>query len=81
MKAHVKIEIYIYIYTKLGDTEIQNQRFHQPKGPISILSFGKKVFKYLISYKDPKIISPLCIFLPKMSAYRKDFDETKYTSF
>ena len=24
---------------------------------------------------------PLCIFLPKMSAYRKDFDETKYVSF
>ena len=23
----------------------------------------------------------LCIFLPKMSAYRKDFDETKYMSF
>ena len=24
---------------------------------------------------------PLCIFLPKMSAYRKDFDETKYVPF
>ena len=24
---------------------------------------------------------PLCIFLPKMSAYRKDFDETKFMSF
>ena len=24
---------------------------------------------------------PLCIFLPKMSAYRKDFDETRYVSF
>ena len=23
----------------------------------------------------------LCIFLPKMSAYRKDFDKTKYMSF
>ena len=26
-------------------------------------------------------IRPLCIFFPKMSAYRKDFDETKYMSF
>ena len=24
---------------------------------------------------------PLCIFLLKMSAYRRDFDETKYTIF
>ena len=24
---------------------------------------------------------PLCIFLPKMSAYRRDFSETKYISF
>ena len=23
---------------------------------------------------------PLCIFLPKISAYRRDFDETKYMS-
>ena len=26
-------------------------------------------------------MKPLWIFLPKMSAYRKDFDETKYMSF
>ena len=24
---------------------------------------------------------PLCIFLPKITAYRKDFDETKFMSF
>ena len=28
-----------------------------------------------------KKIRSLCIFLPKMSAYRRDFDETKYMSF
>ena len=26
-------------------------------------------------------MKPLCIFLPKISAYRKDLDETKYISF
>ena len=26
-------------------------------------------------------IRPLCIFLPKMSWYRRDFDETKFMSF
>ena len=28
-----------------------------------------------------KIIRPPCIFLPKMSAYRRDFDKTKCMSF
>ena len=45
------------------------------------VSFDKKRFEYCIGYKDNKKIRPLCIFLPKMSAYRKDFDETKYMSF
>ena len=44
------------------------------------VSFGKIGFRYFIGYEDAKI-RPLCIFLPKMSAYRKDFDETKYMSF
>ena len=44
------------------------------------VSFGKMGFKYFIGYKDTKI-RPLFIFLPKMSAYRRDFDETKYMSF
>ena len=34
------------------------------------VSFGKKGFKYFIGYKGAKI-RPLCIFLPKMRAYRK----------
>ena len=63
---------------KYGDIEIK-------KGPISIrnidinkivvsnkVSFRKKGFKFFISYRDTKKIKPLCIFLPKMSAYRKD---------
>ena len=44
----------------------------------------KKEFKYFIGYKDAKEIRIcifLCIFLPKLSACRKDFDETKYMSF
>ena len=45
------------------------------------VAFGKKGFKYFIGYKDAKKIKLLCIFLPKMTVYRKDFDETKYISF
>ena len=79
---------------KFGDIEIQKQKFHQHKGPISIknidinkivvsnkVSFGKKGFKYFIGYKDATKTRPLCIFLPKTSAYRRDFDKTKYISF
>ena len=33
--------------------------------------------KTLIGYKDAKKIRPLCIFLPKICAYRRDFDKTK----
>ena len=43
--------------------------------------FGRKGLKYFIGYKDATKIKPLCIFLLKMSACRKDFDETKYISF
>ena len=79
---------------KFGDIEIQKQKFHQHKGAISIknidinkievsnkVPFGEKGFKYFIDYKDAKKFRPLYIFLPKMSAYRKEFDETKYMSF
>ena len=78
---------------KFDNIEIQRQTFHHHKRPISIqnvyfnkivvsnkVSVGKKGFKYFIGYKDTKNIRPLCTFLSKMSAYRKDFDETKYIS-
>ena len=52
---------------KLGDTEIENQKFYQHKRPISIknidinkivvsdnVSFGKRGFKYFVGYKDAK---------------------------
>ena len=42
---------------------------------------GKKGFKYFTGYKDTKKIKSLCVFLPKMTAYRKGFNESKYVSF
>ena len=41
------------------------------------VSFGKKGFKYFTGYKNAKKIRLLCIFFPKMSAYRIDLDKTK----
>ena len=43
--------------------------------------FGKKGLRYFVGYKDSKKIIPLCIFLPNMTAYRKDFDQAKFMSF
>ena len=34
-----------------------------------------------LATKNLKQIRPLCIYLPKKSAYRSDFDETRYMSF
>ena len=62
-------------FIKTDDTEIEEYKLHQYKGPISInnidinkivvfdkFTFGKQDFKYFISYKDNKEIIPLCIF-------------------
>ena len=76
------------------DIEIQKQKFHQHKQPISIknidinkivlsnkASSGEKGFNILLATKMLKKLYLLCIFLLKMSAYRKEFDENKYMSF
>ena len=57
---------------KFGDIEIQKQKFHQHKEPISIKNidinkvlvsnkvfFGEKAFKYFIGYKDAQKIRPV----------------------
>ena len=41
----------------------------------------KKGFKWFIGYKVAKKTRHVCIFLPKISAYRRYFDETIYMSF
>ena len=41
------------------------------------LPFGKQDFTYFIGYKNDKNVRPLCKFFPKVSAYRRDLDETE----
>ena len=41
----------------------------------------KKSLKYFIGYNDDDIIRPLCIKLPQMIGYVKDFDSNKKMSF
>ena len=75
---------------EFGDIEIRKQNFHQHKRPIPIKIqmlikqqylirslLTKRVFKFFDDCKDDKKMRPLFIFLPKMRACRRDFDETK----
>ena len=76
-----------------GDTEIKKQKFHQYKRPISIKNMYINKIVYLIrSLLLKRILNILlaikllknrllCIFLPKISAYKRDFYEVKYMSF
>ena len=75
--------------------EIEKQKFRGLENPMSInhvnidrmiipngVSFGEKVFKDFIVYENNyEKTMTLYIMLPKMSAYRRGFDETKYVFF
>ena len=41
------------------------------------IPFVKQDFKYFIGYKDTTKVKSLCIFRPRMSIYKIDFDKTK----
>ena len=77
-----------------GNIEVEKNNFHQYKNPVPIYDanidklvvsrkflFGEKGFKYYFGYKDAKKVRPLCVMLPKMGAYSRDFDEIKYIFF
>ena len=42
--------------------------------------FGEKSVKYFLGYEVKKV-RPLFIILPRMNAYKRDFDETKFMFF
>ena len=76
-----------------GNIEVKKYKFHQYKSVIWInnkdiskivvpnrVTFVKKDFKCFIGYKEDKKVRFLCIILPKVSPYRRDFDETDYMS-
>ena len=80
MKLYLKIEKTVI---KFGDIEIEKQKFRQHKRPIMLYYINEIIVcneDAKISYEDAKI-RLLCILLPKMNAYRRDFDETEYMSF
>ena len=65
---------------------MKSKKFHQHKEAFSIknIDINNIVVSnktYFDAKKNAKKIRPLCICLPKMNAYRKDIDETKYMDF
>ena len=75
---------------KFDDTAIEEYKFNQNKSPILIndvdinkivvsneLSLHKQDFKCFIRYRDSEKMRLLCIFRPKMSIYKRDFDKTR----
>ena len=77
-----------------GDTEVEIHKVQQNKNTIlmcdvdihkivvsSKFPFSKKGFKCFLGYEETRKIRLLCIILPKMSTYGRDFDETKYMFF
>ena len=81
--------------TTFDNIEVEKHQFHQHKSPISIydakidriavsnkVSLRKKDFIYFIGYEDDfEKIMLLCIMIQEMSAYRRDFEETRYMYF
>ena len=78
---------------KFDDIEIKGSKFHSSKSLISInnvdiykiatsdkFASGKKHFKYFIVYKNDRVVTLLCIKLPKIVGYVKSFDKAKCIS-
>ena len=75
------------IIKKYDDTEIKKYNFYQYKRPISIRNINinkkqhlimsplvKRILNTFLAIKMLKI-KLLCIYIPKMGAYRRDFDK------
>ena len=86
-----KILIFFKLYIKMektiiksDDIKIPKQKFHQHKRIVNVNIDQIVVpinLNFFIGYKDTKKNRLLSIFLPKMNAYRKGFDESKFVSF
>ena len=66
---------------KFGDIEIEKKKKKKITNIKGLFQKQNKTQILFIGYRDAKILRPLCIFFPKLSAYRRDFDQTKYMSF
>ena len=64
---------------KFGETETEKYKFHKGKHFLCMKFFWINILNILlITKKMVKRTRPFYVMLPKMSACRRDFDETKY---
>ena len=80
---------------KFNNIRVNKKKFHLSKEPIDLMSVNvdqivisdkfkhnNEGFKYFIGYQEGEIVKPLCIILPQMNGYIKDFEyEGKNMSF
>ena len=72
---------------KFNNTNLNKIEFHKSKEPIDLLSVdidqivvsykfkhNNEGFKHFIGYLENDIVKPLCIILPQMSGYIKNFE-------
>ena len=82
MQMEKKNEIWWYWNSKTKTSPTQKTYFNKANTDTNKivvsnkLSLVKKGFKYFIGYNNAKI-RPWCIFLAKISRYRRDFDKIK----
>ena len=67
--------------TKISQTKRHYFNKNKDINKIVVSLLLKKDTNILLATKMKKKTRPLCIFLPKMSAFRKEFDQTNYMSF
>ena len=70
---------------KYNNIKVNEKEFHKSKQPIMSVNLnqivtsdkfkhGDEGFKYFIGYQEGEIVKPLCIILPEMSGYIKQFE-------
>ena len=72
---------------KFKNIRLNKKEFHKSKEPAGLMSVivdqilvsdkfnhNNEGFKYFIGYQEGKIVKPLCIILPQMSGYLKNFE-------
>ena len=72
---------------KFDNIRVNKKEFHKSKQPIDLdlvnvdqivvsdkFQHNDDGFKYFVSYKEGKIVKPLCIILPQMTGYIKYFE-------
>ena len=75
---------------KFDNVRVNKKEFHKSKQPIDLdlvnpdpiivsdkFKYNNNGFRYFIGYKEVEIVKPLCILLPQMIEYIKNFENRR----